>query len=130
MVPSSIENVREKGSEEVPYSNEQSTHTIGDDGFRFYMQAKKIDCYASLTGLTGMVSLCISTSILLEIFHESDEVEDIMLQVSTFVTSAICDGDTSEKVLIREESLKRPTPCSEEIAEVCELTEHFQLPMN
>ena len=56
-----------------------------------------------------MVSLHISTSELLEIFHESDEVEDIMLQVSTFATSAICDYDISEKVPIREESLKRPT---------------------
>lgn len=46
-------------------------------------------------GLSDMVSLCISTSELLEIFHESDEVEDIMLQVSTFANSIICDGDCS-----------------------------------
>lgn len=57
-----------------------------------------------------MVSLRISTSELLEIFHESDEVDDIMLQVSTFATSDVCDGDGSEKVPIREEYLKRPSP--------------------
>ena len=110
MIPSSIENVREKGSEEVPYSNEQSTHTIGDDGLGFFVQAKNIDCYASSMGLSVMVSLRISTSKLLEIFYELDEVEDIMLQVSTFVNSDICDGDGGEKVPIREEYLKRPTP--------------------
>lgn len=79
MIPSSVENVHEKGSEEVPYSNEQSTHTIGDDGFGFVAQAKNIDYYASLIGLSGMVSLCVSTLGLLEIFHELDQVEDIML---------------------------------------------------
>jgi len=53
-------------------------------------------------GLSGMVSLHISSLELLEIFHELYEVEDIMLQVSTFTTSAICDGDGSEKVPIVE----------------------------
>ena len=110
MIPSSVENVREKGSEEVPYSNEQSTHTMSDNGFGFSVQAKNIDCYASSIGLSGMDSLHILTLELLEIFHESDEVEDIMLQVSTFATSSIYDGDSSEKVTIREEYLKRPTP--------------------
>ena len=27
MIPSAVENIREKGSEEVPYSNERSTQT-------------------------------------------------------------------------------------------------------
>ena len=79
MIPSSVENVLEKGSEEIPYSNEQSTHTISDNGFGFSVQAKNIDCYASSIGLSGMVSLDISTLELKEIFHELDEVEDIML---------------------------------------------------
>lgn len=57
-----------------------------------------------------MVSLRISTSELLEIFHDSNEVEDIMLQVSNFATSVVYDSDGSEKVSIREESLTRPTP--------------------
>ena len=60
-------------------------------------------------GLSGMVSLCISSLELLGIFHELDEVEDIMLQVSTFATFAIFYGDNNEKVLIREGYLKRPT---------------------
>ena len=57
-----------------------------------------------------MISLLLSTSKLLVIFLKSDELEDIMLQVSTFSTSAKFDGGGSEKVAIREESLKRPTP--------------------
>lgn len=61
-------------------------------------------------GLSGMVSVCISSSELLEIFHESNEVGDIMLQVSNFATSYICDGDGNQKVPIREESFKGPTP--------------------
>ena len=109
MIPSSVENIREKGSTEVPYSNEKSTHTIGKDGFGFATQARKIDCYTSSMGLSGMISLLLSTLGLLVIFLKSDEVEDMMLQVSNFITSAMFDGDGSEKVPIREESLKRPT---------------------
>jgi len=63
----------------------------------------------SSIGLRGMVLLCISTPELLEVFHESDEVENIMLHVSTFGTSTVCEGDDCEKVPIREEYLKRPT---------------------
>jgi len=77
-------------------------------------------------GLSGMISLCISSSKLLEIFHESDDVEDIMLQVSTFSTSSIYDGDGSEKVSIREGSLKNLLQRFEEVSRVCELTEYFQ----
>ena len=95
--------------EEVPYSNERSTHTIKEDGFGFAMQARNIYCYEISIGLSGMISLLLSTSKILVIFLKSDEVEDIMLQVSTFATSAKFDGDDSEKVPIREESLKRPT---------------------
>ena len=57
MIPSSVENVREKGLEEVPYSNEQSTHTIGDDGFGFVAQAKKIDCYVFWLATTPLLIL-------------------------------------------------------------------------
>lgn len=110
MIPSSVENVREKGSEEVQYSNKQSTHTIGDNGFGFAAQAKKIDCYASSMGFIDMISLLILSLELLGIFHEKDEVEDIMLQASMFATSTIWDGDNNKKVPIREGSLKRPTP--------------------
>ena len=78
MIPSSIENIREKGSEEVPYPNEQSTHT-NEGGFGFAAQAKNIDCYASSIGLSNMISLLLSTSELLVIFLKSDEVKDIML---------------------------------------------------
>ena len=98
MIPSSVENVLEKGSEEVRYSNEQLTHTIADDGFGFAAQDINIDYYASSIGLSGMVSLLLSTSKLSVIFLKSDEVEDIMLQVSNFATSTKFDGGGCEKL--------------------------------
>ena len=64
----------------------------------------------SAIGLSSMISKLLSTSKLLVIFLKSDEVEDIILHVSTFANSAKFDGGGIEKVPIREESLKRPTP--------------------
>ena len=57
-----------------------------------------------------MIPLLLSTSELLVVFLKSDEVEDIMFQLSIFATSTKFDDGGSEKVLIREEYLKRPTP--------------------
>jgi len=78
MIPSLVENIREKGSKEVPYSNESSTHIIDKDGFGFSAQARNINSYGSSIGLSGMISLLLSTSKLSIIFLKSDEVEDIM----------------------------------------------------
>lgn len=61
-------------------------------------------------GLNGNTPMSPSTSIWLEILLKLDEVEEIMLQVSTLATSAKSDGDKRVKVLINEGSLKRPTP--------------------
>jgi len=46
----------------------------------------------------------------LEIFVKSDDVEEIMLQVSTLATSTKPNGDERVKVPFREGSLRRPTP--------------------
>lgn len=108
MIPSSVENMGEKGSEEVPYYNERSTYTIDENGFGFTTQDRKIDFYARSIGLSGVISLLLSTSKLLVILLRSDKVEDIMLQVSNFSTFAKFDGVGSEKVPIREGSLKIP----------------------
>jgi len=101
-IPSSIENIHEKGSEEVPYSNEWSTHTIGESGFGFAAQARKIDCYASSMQISGITLVLLSTSELLVILLKSDDVEEIMLQVSTLATSAKSDGDGSEGWILKE----------------------------
>ena len=74
------------------------------------IKARKINFYASSMGLSGITLVLLSTSESLVILLKSDEVEEIMLQVSTRVTSAKSDGDNSVKVPIREGSLKIPTP--------------------
>ena len=110
MILSSIECIREKGSQEVTYSNDLSTHTNVECRFGFAAQARKIDCYDNSMGLNNITSILLSTSTWLVILLKSDEVEEIMLQVSTLATSAKSDGDGRVKVPIREGSLKRPTP--------------------
>ena len=79
MIPSSVECIHEKGSKEVPYSNERSTHTIGESGFGFATQARKIDCYVTSMGLSGITSVLLSTLELLVILLKSDKVEEITL---------------------------------------------------
>jgi len=57
MIPSSVENICEKGLEEVPNSNERSTHTIDKNGFGLFAQAKKIDFYV-LSGKLVSIQNC------------------------------------------------------------------------
>lgn len=61
-------------------------------------------------GLSSITSVLLSSLELLVILLKSEEVEEIMLQVSTLATSTKSDGDGSVKVPIREGSLKRPSP--------------------
>ena len=97
MISSSVEYIQAKGSEEVPYSSERSTHTIGDCGSGNAAQARKIDCYASSIGLSSITSAKLSYSI----------IEDNILFFSTLATSNVPDGGGSVKVRIKEGSLKR-----------------------
>lgn len=76
MICSFVEYIQAKGSREVPYSSERSTHIIGDCGSRTAAQARKIDCYASSIGLSGITSAKLSSSTLLVILFKSYEVED------------------------------------------------------
>lgn len=60
-------------------------------------------------GIIGITSILLSTSGLSVILLKSNEVEEIMLQVSTLSTSSKLDGDGNIKVPISEGSLTRPT---------------------
>ena len=82
----------------------------GDDDFRFATQAMQIDCYASSIGLGNRNSSNVTTSESPVIFLKPNGVEDIMQQVSMLVISVDIVGSGNEKVPIREESLKSPTP--------------------
>jgi len=110
MIPSSVECIREKGSEEVPYSNNLSTHTIVECGYGFAAQTQKIGCYDDSMAFKNITSILLSTSTLLVILLKSDELEEIMLQVSTLPTSTKSDCDGRVKVPIGEGSLKITTP--------------------
>ena len=61
-------------------------------------------------GLSGITLVLLSILELLVILLKLDKREEIMLQVSTLATSAKSYGDSSIKVHIREQYLKRPTP--------------------
>lgn len=50
MIPSSVECIHEKGSEEVPYSNDLSTHAIVEFRLGFAAQTQNIDCYVDFDG--------------------------------------------------------------------------------